>query len=257
MNKIESKRRKLPRVRVYIDGSNLYHGLEENLGRHDLDYKLFCEKVSGPDRRFIRAHFFMAFNEDNEAEMKFREHLKAMRGFLSVHEGRLAKRKRDHVCPLGGRYKHEYLEEKGVDTRLVCTLIEHAIADAFDVAILVSSDSDHIPGVQFVRGRKKRIENAFFPMKPYFRTQSYHASVISPFGSIGHIYPIAFVRDSVVAPLLLPLCQPTTPPSPNNGANIPFGTTSTSFFSKKSATTSLALNLPPMLLTHIARATYS
>lgn len=170
MEETESKHPKLPRIRVYIDGSNLYHGLEDNLGRHDLDFKRFCEKLSGPHRRFVRAHFFMAFNEDNKGEMQFREHLKAMRGFLSVHEGRLAKRTRDRVCPLGGTYKHKYLEEKGVDTRLVCTLIEHTIADAFDVATLVSSDSDHIPGVQFVRKSRKRIENAFFPIKLRIKT---------------------------------------------------------------------------------------
>ena len=110
----------------------------------------------------------MAFNEDNEAEMRFREHLEAMSGFLSVHEGRLAKRTRDRVCPLGGKYTDHYRIEKGVDTRLVSTLIEHTIDDAFDVATLVSSDSDHIPGVEFVRSRsKKRVENAFFPIKPY------------------------------------------------------------------------------------------
>lgn len=170
MEEIESNEAKPDRIRVYIDGGNLYHGLEDNLGRHDVDYKLFCEKLAGPDRRFVRAHFFMAFNEKNKGEMQFRQHLKAMQGFLSIHEGRLAKRKRDRVCPLGGRYKHEYLEEKGVDTRLVCTLVEHTIADAFDVAILVSSDSDHIPGVQFVRRSRKRIENAFFPIKPRMKS---------------------------------------------------------------------------------------
>lgn len=168
MEEIESNEAKPARIRVYIDGGNLYKGLENNLGRHDLDFKVFCEKLTGPDRRFVRVHFFMAFNEDNQAEMRFREHLEAMGGFLSVHEGRLAKRRRDRVCPLGGQYTDDYRIEKGVDTRLVSTLIEHTIDDAFDVAILVSSDSDHIPGVEFVRSRsKKRVENAFFPIKPY------------------------------------------------------------------------------------------
>jgi len=113
MKEIEKKQAKIPHIRVYIDGGNLYHGLEHNLGRHDLDFKRFCEKLSGPDRRFVRAHFFMAFNEDNKGEMKFREHLKAMSGFLSVHEGRLAKRSRDRVCPLGGTYQDESASRRG------------------------------------------------------------------------------------------------------------------------------------------------
>lgn len=170
MKATESNRPNLPRIRVYIDGGNLYHALEENLGRHDLDFKRFCEKLSGPDRQFVRAHYFFAFNEDNEGEMKFREHLKAMHGFLSVHEGRLAWRVTHHVCPYGGRYRRKGRVEKGVDTRLVCTLIEHAITDAFDVAVLVSSDSDLIPGVDVVRKVGKHIENAFFPIKPRMKT---------------------------------------------------------------------------------------
>lgn len=168
MEEIESNEAKPGRIRVYIDGGNLYKGLVNSLGRRDLNFKVFCEKLTGPDRQLVRAHFFMAFNEENQAEIRFREHLEAMSAFLSVHEGRLAKRRRERVCPLGGQYPDDYRIEKGVDTRLVSTLIEHTIDDAFDVAILVSSDSDHIPGVEFVRRRsRKHIENAFFPIRPH------------------------------------------------------------------------------------------
>ena len=33
------------RVAIFIDGSNLYHSLEENCGRFDLDFGAFAEKL--------------------------------------------------------------------------------------------------------------------------------------------------------------------------------------------------------------------
>ncbi len=33
------------RVTVFIDGSNLYHSLEENCGRYDLDFGAFARKL--------------------------------------------------------------------------------------------------------------------------------------------------------------------------------------------------------------------
>ena len=33
------------RVAIFIDGSNLYHSLEENCGRFDIDFQAFSEKL--------------------------------------------------------------------------------------------------------------------------------------------------------------------------------------------------------------------
>jgi hypothetical protein len=53
--------------------------------------------------------------------------------------------------------------EKGVDTRIVTDMISFAWQDAYDVAVLASSDADLIPAVQFVQQKGKRVIQAGFP----------------------------------------------------------------------------------------------
>jgi len=43
--------------------------------------------------------------------------------------------------------------EKGVDTAIVTDLLSLASEDAYDVAVLLSSDADHIPAVEWVQNR--------------------------------------------------------------------------------------------------------
>jgi uncharacterized LabA/DUF88 family protein len=50
--------------------------------------------------------------------------------------------------------------EKGVDTAIVTDLLALAGEDAFDVAILVSSDADYIPAVEWLQGRGRKVLNA-------------------------------------------------------------------------------------------------
>ena len=50
--------------------------------------------------------------------------------------------------------------EKGVDTAIVTDLLSLAGEDAYDVAILVSSDADHIPAVEWIQSRGRKVINA-------------------------------------------------------------------------------------------------
>ena len=50
--------------------------------------------------------------------------------------------------------------EKGVDTAIVTDLMSLASEDAFDVAVLLSSDADHIPAVEWVQSRGRKVVNA-------------------------------------------------------------------------------------------------
>lgn len=50
--------------------------------------------------------------------------------------------------------------EKGVDTAIVTDLLSLASEDAYDVAVLLSSDADHIPAVEWVQSRGRKVVNA-------------------------------------------------------------------------------------------------
>ena len=50
--------------------------------------------------------------------------------------------------------------EKGVDTAIVTDMLALAGENAFDVAILLSSDADHIPAVEWIQARGRKVINA-------------------------------------------------------------------------------------------------
>jgi len=55
--------------------------------------------------------------------------------------------------------------EKGIDTAIATDMISLAWEDAWDIAILVSSDRDFIPVVEFLIAKGRRVINAYFPPK--------------------------------------------------------------------------------------------
>lgn len=63
------------------------------------------------------------------------------------------------ACPNCGE---EYVgkPEKGVDAAVVTDLLSLAWQDAYDVAILVSSDADYIPAVEHVQAKGLKVVNA-------------------------------------------------------------------------------------------------
>jgi uncharacterized LabA/DUF88 family protein len=68
-------------------------------------------------------------------------------------------------------------EEKGVDTRIVTDMISLAWADAYDVAVLVSSDRDFVPVADFLQTRGIKVIHGAFPPKGHFLSQKCWASM--------------------------------------------------------------------------------
>lgn len=54
-------------------------------------------------------------------------------------------------------------EEKGVDVKIVTDLIKFAWEDAYDIAIVGTSDKDAIPAIEFLKNKDKIILHAAFP----------------------------------------------------------------------------------------------
>ncbi len=63
-------------------------------------------------------------------------------------------------------------EEKGVDTRIATDMIKLAWVDSYDVAVLVSSDRDFVPVVEFLSTRGIKTIHAAFPPQGSMLTQS-------------------------------------------------------------------------------------
>lgn len=141
------------RVAIFIDGSNLYHGLKNYLGHARIDFKAFCDTLVG-DRYLTRIYYYNAPKdattdpENYKHQQQFFNSLKKV-PFLDLKLGRLEKR-------MGG-----YIE-KGVDLLITVDMIRYATNNAYDTAILVSGDGDYAPLLEFLKGFGKHIENAYF-----------------------------------------------------------------------------------------------
>ncbi len=58
------------------------------------------------------------------------------------------------------------IREKGTDVKIAVDLIVGAVDDLYDTAILVSSDTDIIPAIKYVRYKGKKVEYVGFSHSP-------------------------------------------------------------------------------------------
>ena len=74
-----SEKAKQERVFVFIDGSNLYHGLKDHLGNGKsipIDIKKLCETLTGTKRRLVRILFYTApINQQENKESYKGQHM--------------------------------------------------------------------------------------------------------------------------------------------------------------------------------------
>ena len=141
------------RVAILIDGSNLYHALEENCGRADLDFGLFARRLVG-ERSLVRTYYYNVLQdaarnpEGHRDQQKFLEALSNTPYF----EIRLGSTKQ----------REGVVVERGVDIMLATDLLQLAWQDTFDVGVLVSGDGDFSYAVQRVKDLGKHVEVAVF-----------------------------------------------------------------------------------------------
>ena len=81
----------------------------------------------------------------------------------------------DICCHCGGEMIRTV--EKGIDTAIVTDMIRLAWEDALDVAILVSSDRDFIPLIEFLTSKGRRVINAHFPPQGMHLARTCWASI--------------------------------------------------------------------------------
>ena len=141
------------RVMVYIDGSNLYHVLSQNCGRHDLQFDKFSTKLA--NGRSLRRTYYYNVRQDNETSANM---VQDQKKFLdSMYETPFIE------VRLGiWKQRGDTLVEKGVDVMLATDLVAHAYQDHYDTAIVVSGDADFYPALQAVKDTGKHIEVAAF-----------------------------------------------------------------------------------------------
>lgn len=141
------------RVAIFIDGSNLYHALRANFRRYDLNFAEFTNKLRG-ERRLFRTYYYNVLQDPSqraEGSREQQEFLSALREtpYLEVRLG-------------GTKLSQGIPVEKGIDVMLVTDLLDFAWNGLYDVAVLVSGDSDFAYALQAVKNMGKHVEVAYF-----------------------------------------------------------------------------------------------
>ncbi len=159
------------RVAIYIDGSNFYHYLKDREisfpGGVKFNFKIFTEYLAGK-RRCISKRYYTGVFRDIDGSERSAELVKGQQKFLAELEKDGFDIKRGRILYDGGRPR-----EKGTDVKMAVDLIVGAVDDIYDTAILISSDTDLIPALRYIRYKKKKIEYVGFSHAPSFGIQKY------------------------------------------------------------------------------------
>jgi len=151
----------LQRAYVYIDGFNFYYGCIKGTDCKWLDVsKLSALYLPNYDVRQIR--YYTAYvtprSDDPDQIERQRVYIRALKTLpnLTVHFGRFFSKEQVMYLAKSKPGKPEFAtvirtEEKGSDVNLATHLLHDAVKDRYDVAVVVSNDSDLLEPIRIVR----------------------------------------------------------------------------------------------------------
>ncbi|HRN17979.1 MAG: NYN domain-containing protein [Trueperaceae bacterium] len=142
------------RVAIFVDGSNLYNGMRENLRNTRVNLAELIQQLLR-DRPLFRTYYYNApLTEDYDEELRegqarFFDSLRRI-PYVTVRFGKL------HRRPDGS------MVEKGIDVAIAVEALSLAYQNAYDTALIVSGDGDYVELVEAVKRLGKHVEAAMF-----------------------------------------------------------------------------------------------
>ena len=193
---------RMERVVVYIDGFNLYHGMmQARLGSSRwLDLSAMSRLLQGENRQLELVRYFTARVRDRPRDADRQSvYIDALRsrGGVEIDFGFFL-RKKDIECVRCQNSWPDY-EEKKTDVNIAVRLLNDALDNRFDVALIVSGDSDLVPAIESVRTRypDKRLIVAFPPKR---RSVDLKIAAHASFGILNNQIRASRLPDPVVTP---------------------------------------------------------
>ncbi len=142
------------RVAIFIDGSNLYNGMRDNLSNTRVNLQMLVKQLLNK-RKLQRTYYYNATltddyeNDLREGQTRFFESLRRI-PYVTVRLGRLHRR------------QDGSLVEKGIDVAIAVESLSLAFEDAYDTAIIVSGDGDYVELVEALKRKGKHVECGMF-----------------------------------------------------------------------------------------------
>ena len=157
------------RVVAYIDGFNFYYGLmEANLQTSRwLDLSAMCTNLLKPQQELKLVRYFTTRVSNNPAKhQRQKTFIDALfaRGGIDIDFGHFLSQ--NAACKSCG-HTWRRNEEKKTDVNIAVRLLDDAYDNLFDVAMIISGDSDLVPPIKSVRRRHpdKTVVVAFPPKR--------------------------------------------------------------------------------------------
>lgn len=135
---------------VFIDGANLFFSAIDQNVKPNFSYEKLARKLVGSGRKLLRAYYYDAPLDQKTDPERYRK----QQSFLS-HVDKLSYFEVRRGRMFNGR-------QKGVDVRMAVDMVNYGFKNTYDVAIVVSADSDLVPAVEYVKAEGKQVELAFF-----------------------------------------------------------------------------------------------
>jgi uncharacterized LabA/DUF88 family protein len=144
----------MSRVACYVDGFNLYHAIADLNKPHLkwLDLWALAQSLCRDREQLVKVAYFSAYATWLPGPYaRHREYIGALKSLgVECHMARFSEQTaRCNSC--GTTWKRH--EEKETDVHFSLTLLEDAMDNLFDRAIIISADGDHVPAVRRVRVR--------------------------------------------------------------------------------------------------------
>ena len=152
------------KVIIFIDGSNLYHILKDMFDSSKTLMNFNLDKFSNiltNDRKKIRTYYYTAPLDRKKDEKTYKKQQKFFEKLKKIPNFKLI------LC----RMQKEKIDGKTIyvvkedDIHLAVDMVKLAYNNAYDTAILVSSDGDFVPAIKAVQEIGKKIENIGFKKK--------------------------------------------------------------------------------------------
>jgi len=165
------------RTYVYIDGFNLYYRAVKGTPYKWLDLKEVVRRILRPNCRILKIKYFTALvlptDRDPGKHIRQQTFIRAIETFIpevEVYYGRFLEghKKLPLVHPTStARFaKVIKMEEKGSDVNLGVHLVHDAAQDRYDLAAVVSNDSDLAEALRIAREDYGKIIGVISPQHP-------------------------------------------------------------------------------------------
>lgn len=143
----------MERVIAYVDGFNLYFGLKSKGWRryYWLNIQMLAQNLLKPNQRLLLTKYFTARiagpPDKEKRQSTYIEALETLSEF-QIFYGKYQLNPRQ--CSQCG-FQDEVPNEKMTDVNIAVEILKDAYQDEFDIALLISADSDLVPPVKTVR----------------------------------------------------------------------------------------------------------